>query len=376
VEVELTISSARKVAGVAVAAGLIVALAGCGQAPEANTPTEGGKTAVAGFKPCIVSDDGGWNDKSFNESAKNGIDKAADELGVKSVDVESSAESDYGPNIDNLLAQNCTLIISVGFKLSADTIKAANANPDVSFAIIDDGADANQDGKPDAPNIKPILFNTVEAAYLGGYAAAAWSHQDGVDKVGTFGGLQIPSVAIFMDGFIDGVKKYNDDNSAKVATYGWDVASQKGSFTGGFAANDTAKQTAKGILDQGVDVILPVGGPIYKSAAAAIKDSGKDTVMMGVDSDLAVADPSVADVTLVSVMKRIDQAVYDTVMSASTGDFDVTPYVGTLKNEGVGLSPFHDFESKLPSGLTDKLADLQKQIIDGSLKVTSTNSPK
>ena len=375
----MTISPARKLVGVSAAAGLILALAGCGAAPEANNttaPSQGGNTAVAGFKPCIVSDDGGWNDKSFNESAKNGIDKAADELKVKAVEVESNAESDYGPNIDNLLAQNCTLIISVGFKLSADTIKAAKANPDVDFAIIDDGADANQDGKPDAPNIKPLLFNTVEAAYLGGYAAAAWSHQDGVDKVGTFGGLQIPSVSIFMDGFIEGVKKFNDDNSAKVATYGWDVAAQKGSFTGGFAANDTAKQTAKGILDQGVDVILPVGGPIYKSAAAAIKDSGKKTMMMGVDSDLAVADPSVAGVTLVSVMKRIDQAVYDTVKSASTGKFDVTPYVGTLKNEGVGLSSFHDFESKLPSGLTAKLADLQKQIIDGTLKVTSTNSPK
>jgi len=372
----LTISSTRKLAGITVAAGLIVALAGCGAAPEDNTPTEGSTAqAVEGFKPCIVSDDGGWNDKSFNESAKNGIDKAAQELGVDAVEVESSAESDYGPNIDNLLAQNCTLIISVGFKLSADTIKAANANPDVNFAIIDDGADADGDGKPDAPNIKPILFNTVQAAYLGGYAAAAWSDQSGVDKVGTFGGLQIPSVAIFMDGFIDGVQKFNEDNSANVATYGWDVDKQKGSFTGGFTANDTAKQTAQGILNQGVDVILPVGGPIYKSAAAAIKDSGKDTVMLGVDSDLAVADPSVADVTLVSIMKRIDQAVYDTVMSAATGDFDVTPYIGTLENDGVGLSSFHDFESKLPDGLTDKLDDLKQQIISGELEVTSTNSP-
>ena len=372
----MTISSTRKLAGVTVAASLALVLAGCGAAPEATTPTEGGKTAVAGFKPCIVSDDGGWNDKSFNESAKNGIDKAASELGVKAIEAESSSESDYGPNMQSMVGQNCTLIIAVGYKLSAETIKAAKANPSINFAIIDDSADANGDGKPDADNIKPILFNTVEAAYLGGYAAAAWSHQDGVDKVGTFGGLQIPSVAIFMDGFIDGVKKFNEDNSTNVATLGWNVDTQKGSFTGGFTANDTAKQTAQGILDQGVDVILPVGGPIYKSAAAAIKDSGKDTVMMGVDSDLAVADPSVADVTLVSIMKRIDSAVYDTVMSAATGDFDVTPYIGTLKNEGVGLSPFHDFESKLPSGLTDKLADLQKQIIDGSLTVTSTNSPK
>lgn len=163
------ISTTKKMLGATIAAGVILALAGCGQAPTTEKPgSDGGdKPAASDFKPCIVSDDGGWNDKSFNESAKNGIDKAADELGVKSVDVESSSESDYGPNIDNLLAQNCTLIISVGFKLSADTIKAATANPDIDFAIIDDGADGDQDGKPDAPNIKPILFDTVQAAYLG-----------------------------------------------------------------------------------------------------------------------------------------------------------------------------------------------------------------
>ena len=110
----MTISSTRKLVGVTLAAGLIVALAGCGAAPEATTPTNGGKTAVAGFKPCIVSDDGGWNDKSFNESAKNGIDKASQELGVKSLELESSAESDYAPNLENAVSQNCTLIISVG----------------------------------------------------------------------------------------------------------------------------------------------------------------------------------------------------------------------------------------------------------------------
>jgi basic membrane protein A and related proteins len=372
---ELTISTTRKVLGVTVAAGLIVALAGCGSAPSSN-PTSAGPTAVAGFKPCIVSDDGGWNDKSFNQSALEGIKKAADELGVKEIDVQSDSANDYAPNLENLVAQGCTFIISVGFKLSADTVKSALANPKINYAIIDDSADADGDGKPDAPNIKPLLFDTVQAAYLGGYAAAAWSHQDGADKVGTFGGLQIPPVTIFMDGFIDGVKKFNDDEKASVATFGWDVDKQTGAFTGGFAANDTAKQTAQGILDQGVDVILPVGGPIYQSAAAAIKDSGKKTVMLGVDSDLAVADPSVADVTLVSIMKRIDNAVHDATLAAAQGKFDVTPYVGTLDNGGVGLSSFHDFESKLPKGLTDKLAELQKQIISGDLKVTSPSSPK
>ena len=372
---ELTISTTKKLLGVTAAAGLIVALAGCGSAPDA-TPSSAGPTAVQGFKPCIVSDDGGWNDKSFNQSAKAGIEKAAAELGVEAGEVESGSANDYAPNLENLVAEGCTLIISVGFKLSADTIASAKANPDINYAIIDDSADGDQDGKPDADNIKPLLFDTVQAAYLGGYASAAWSDASGVNKVGTFGGIQIPPVTIFMDGFVDGVQKFNEDKGKNVQTFGWDVASQTGAFTGGFAANDTAKQTASGILDQGVDVILPVGGPIFQSAAAAITDSGKDTVLLGVDADLYETAPDIKSMVLVSILKRIDNSVYDTVMAAGTGNFDAAPYVGTLENEGVGLSSFHDFESKLPAGLTDELDALKKAIIDGSLEVTSPSSPK
>jgi basic membrane protein A len=385
VEAELTISRTKKLVGVTVAAGMLIALAGCGSAPEETDPTGDAGDVVEGFTPCLVSDDGGFNDKSFNQSALEGMERAADELGVEAIEVESSSANDYAPNLENLIAEGCTFIVSVGFKLSADTITSATANPDVSYAIIDDWADNTGakdddgndvgDGTTDAPNIKPLMFDTVQAAYLGGYAAAAWSAQAGVNKVGTFGGIPIPPVTIFMDGFVDGVEKYNEDKGAAVETYGWDVAAQDGSFTGGFAANDTAKQTAQGILDQGVDVILPVGGPIYQSARDAITDAGSGTVMLGVDSDLAVADPSVADMVLVSIMKRIDEAVYQATMEASTGDFDVTPYVGTLENEGVGLSGFGSFESQLPEGLVDELAALQEQIISGDLEVTSPSSP-
>ncbi|VXB17607.1 Nucleoside-binding protein [Microbacterium sp. 8M] len=372
----MTISLTKKLIGATVAAGVIVALAGCGSAPAPAGSSGGAKPADANFKPCLVSDSGGFNDKSFNESAKNGIEKAGKELGVKPITTESKSDNDYKSNIDSLIAGKCTLIIGVGFKLDAAISTAAQANPKIDFGIIDSIADTNNDGKPDAPNIKPLLFDTAQAAYLGGYAAAAWSAQAGANKVGTFGGMQIPPVTIFMDGFVDGVKKYDEDKGVKVESFGWDKDAQKGSFTGEFKANDTAKQTAQGILDQGVDVILPVGGPIYLSASAAIKDSGKKTVMLGVDSDLAVADPSVADQILVSIMKRIDDAVYTTVTETAKGSFDATPYVGTLENNGVGLSSFHDFESKLPKGLTDELKALQEKIIKGEIKVSSPSSPK
>jgi len=379
----VTISTTKKLGGVALASGLVIALAGCGAAPE----DEGSAAPEVAddFLPCLISDEGGWNDKSFNQSAKEGMDRAAEELGVKPIEMESTSANDYAPNLEQLVSEGCSFIVSVGFKLSADTIASALANPDIEYAIIDDWADntgatdddGNEigDGTTDAPNIKPLMFDTVQAAYLGGYAAAAWSAEAGVNKVGTVGGIPIPPVTIFMDGFVDGVAKYNEDKGASVATFGWDAEGQDGSFTGGFEANDNAKQAAQGILDQGVDVLLPVGGPIYQSAAAAIADADSDAVIMGVDSDLAVADPSVADDVLVSILKRIDEAVFTATVEAAEGDFDVEPYVGTLENEGVGLSSFGAFEAELPEGLLDELAALRDQIISGELVVTSPSSP-
>jgi len=356
--------------------GAAALLAGCGAAPEDNGSTAGaGGDVVDGFTPCLISDEGGWNDKSFNQSAKEGMDRAAEELGVKSIEVESSSANDYAPNLDNLVAEGCTYIISVGFKLGADTVASATANPNLQYAIIDDRADIDEDGEPDAPNIKPLLFDTVQAAYLGGYAAAAWSAEAGVNKVGTVGGIPIPPVTIFMDGFVEGVEKYNEDKGASVETFGWDVDAQDGSFTGAFSANDAAKQAAQGLLDQGIDVLLPVGGPIYSSAADAIRDSNSPSLLLGVDSDLAVADPDVADLVLTSILKRIDQAVYDSVLATANGEYDATPYVGTLENEGVGLADFGSFEGELPAGLADEIDALREQIIAGEITVSSPSSP-
>ena len=239
---------------------------------------------------------------------------------------------------DGLGAEGCACLVSVGVMLRGETVEAAKANPDVPFASIDDWADNDFDGETDAPNIKPLVFDTAQAAFLGGYAAAAFSE---TGKVGTFGGVNIPPVSIFMDGFAMGVDHFNEENGATVEVKGWDVASQNGQFTEEFAANDVAKQMAQGLIDQGADVLFPVGGPIYQSAAEAIRDSGGNVALMGVDADVFETDPSVADLLLVSGMKGIDVAVYDAVMEASTGDFSTEPFVGTLENGAVGLSPFH-----------------------------------
>jgi basic membrane protein A len=355
-------------------------LVGCSAAPTGD----GGSTdAKSSFLPCMVSDDGGFDDHSFNQLGLQGLESAAKSLGIKEKHVQSNSADDYTPNINSLLSANCNLIVTVGFNLSKATDAAAKANPDVKFAIVDDGLDnegaKDKDGKPigdgkvDVDNGKPILFDTVQAAFLGGYAAASYS-KTGV--VGTFGGLQIPPVTIFMDGFAEGVKYFNEQKGKDVKVVGWNVDTQTGVFTGGFAAGVEAKTAAQGLLEQNADVLMPVGGPIYQSAAEAIKDQNKGSVLIGVDADVFNTDPTVDDIILTSVQKGVDAGVEAVVKAAKNGDFDNTPYVGTLKNGGVKLAPFHNFESKVDPGLADELKKIQAGIEDGSIKATSKSSPQ
>ena len=345
--------------------GAAVLLAACSAAPEESDETG---AAVPDFQPCMVSDAGGFDDKSFNQSGFEGATAAADELGVELTAVQSDAETDYAPNITNLVDQGCDLIVTVGFALSAATVESAVANPDINYVIIDDAADNDFDGTTDAENIKPLLFDTAQAAFLAGYAAAAYS-ETGV--VGTFGGMNFPTVSIFMDGFAQGVEYHNTEKGTDVKVLGWDRAAQDGEFTGGFEANDTARQKAQALIDQNVDVLLPVGGPIYQSAAAAIRDAGREIAMVGVDADFTVTDPSVADLMLTSILKGIAVGTEEAVLAAGNDAFDNSPFIGTLENEGVGIAPFHDFEDKVPAELQGELDDLMAAIIAGDIQVES-----
>ena len=356
----MTISTTKKLLSAAVAAGVIFALAGCGQAPT-DKPGGSDKPAASDFTPCIVSDAGGFDDKSFNQLSFEGAQKAAEELGVTLKKAESNAETEYGPNIDNMVSEGCNTIVTVGFALSQATVDAATANPDTDFILIDD---AGGDSKPD--NVKPLLYNTAEAAFLAGYLSAGYTK---TRKVGTYGGMEFPTVTIFMDGFKQGVDYYNTENSTAVEVIGWD--GKTGSFTGGFEANQDAKTTATNIIDQGVDVLFPVGGPIYQSGLQAIKDSGKDIALIGADADLFNTDPTTADFVLTSVLKAMDVSTYEAVKSSAEGKFSGEPYIGTLENEGVGIAPLHNFESKVDAELVKKVDTIKADIISGKIKVTS-----
>ncbi len=118
-------------------------------------------------------------------------------------------------------------------------------------------------------------------------------------------------------------------------------------------------------------MILPVGGPIYQGALTAIEDSGADVAMLGVDADFFETDPNTQDVVLTSILKNMKVSTYEAVLAAGNDEFDFTPYVGTLENDGVGIAPFHNFEDKVSDTLAGELEELRAGIIDGSITVTS-----
>ena len=365
----------KKIIRVAALGGAVaLALAACGSAPEDTDETAGSGASSAesvDFKACMVSDAGGFDDKSFNQAGFEGLTQAEDELGIEVASVESAADTDYTPNIDSLVAENCDLIIGVGFLLEDPIQAAAEANPDVNFALVDSSFSDADFAPVTLENGKPILFDTAQAAYLAGYAAAATST---TGKVATFGGIQIPSVTIFMDGFADGIAKFNEDNGGSVQLLGWDKATQQGVFAGNFDSQDDGKNIGQSFIDQGADIIMPVAGPVGLGTASVAQAAG-NVAVIGVDSDW-FETTEYGSLIMTSVMKEIGPAVFDTISEAVDGNFSSDAYVGTLENEGLGLAPFHDFESKVPADVVTKLDELKASIIAGDIMVESEASPK
>ncbi len=351
--------------------GTVAMLAACAQAPATTDDTN--SAAARDFVPCIVSDFGGFNDKSFNQSSFAGIEAAADELGVDFNQAESTAEDQYASNVNSMVDASCNFILTVGFNLGTATRDAAIANPDVDFAIIDTAL-SNDDFTPlELENVKPVLYDTAQAAFLAGYLAAGTT-KTGI--VATYGGLQFPSVTIFMDGFADGIAYYNEAKGTDVTLLGWDKAAQTGSFAGSFDDIAAGKTTSQNFIDAGADIILPVAGPLFQGTAQAITDSGKDVAIIGVDSDLFETTPEFAALYLTSVMKQMTDATKLIITDAAAGNFDATPYVGTLENEGVLLAPLHEWESKVDPAIMTEIEDLAAQIVDGSLVIESEATPQ
>jgi basic membrane protein A len=317
-------------------------------------------------KVCLVTDLAGVDDRSFNASAWKGVNDAV-AAGFAASDptlLESDSDEDYQPNMDACLSQGGTHIVSVGFQLGTATETNAEANPDVKFTIVDFGYD------PDIPNVRELVYQTDEAAFAAGYLAAGMT-QTGV--IGTYGGLNIPTVSIFMDGMTRGVQYYNEQKGTDVQVIGWDVDLQDGQFTGSFSDMGLARTTCEGILDEGADIMLPVGGAINLPCGDAIIARGIEGALIGVDADAVFAMPDTyADLWLTTILKGIDIQVMRSIGEDAEGTWTPGGVVGNAANEAVGLAPYHSWEDKVPDELKAEVAALLEAIAAGEINAAFT----
>lgn len=341
-----------------VAAALV--LSGCAPAPE-----DTGSADTPDYCARMITNSGGLDDRSFNQSSWEGLERAADEFSIDVDAIVSTNETDLAPNVEQAVGTGCQLILTVGWELADATSAQAAANPELHFAIVDEMVEGD--------NIKPIVFDTAQAAFLAGYLAAGIS-KTGV--VGTFGGDNQPPVTLFMDGFVDGVAKYNDTHGAAVTVLGWDKATQNGLFTGDYENVALGKTTTEGLLDQNADVILPVAGQVGEGAAAAIMQRGVGSLIW-VDNDGYDTLPAeYRSILLTSILKNTQDAVVEIVGNDLDGKFSNEAFIGTLENGGVGIAPFHDLASSVSAELQAELDQLKADIISGALTVTSAATPR
>ena len=339
-------------------------LAGCGAVPHVS----GDSSQASGFKGCIVSDDGGFRDHSFNQSSYEGLKAVAERRGIAVSQVESQSVTDFEPNLASMVQQGCDLSVVAGSLLADTTKKVAQANPDKHFAIVDDSSIT-------AENVKPIVYDTAEAAFLAGYLAAGTSESG---KVATYGGMDIPTVTVFMDGFADGVTYYNRKHKKDVKVLGWNRRTRSGTFLSSFQDSAKARTETQKLIGEGADVVLPVAGQASQGAVDAVTAANRQSTRVRLiwpDTDGYETLESGRQFLLTSVVKDMSRSVEDVVTQAVDGMFDSTKYVGTLENGGVGLAPYHEQQSTVGADLDKQVQQLERDIISGKVTVESKNAP-
>lgn len=371
----------------AIFAVLALVLAACGdgeaedttttEAPAATTTTEGddmttttesmdtttteAPAEMTAVKTCFVTDDAGVDDRSFNASGWRGVQDAV-ASGAAQEDpilLESTSEADYQPHVETCLAQGAEHIVTSGFKLAGTTETFAAANPDVQWTIIDFASVG--------PNVTGLEYQTDEAAFAAGYLAAGMTE---TEIVATYGGQNIPTVAIFLDGFARGVAHYNEVKGADIRVLGWDVEAQEGTMTGVFdPADPIVRATCESQLDEGADIILPVGGAINLPCGTAIQDRGIDGALIGVDADAVEAMPSeFEDLWLTTILKGIAIQVQRSIEGHASGNpSGGTSLVGNLENDAVGLAPYHAWEDRVPDELDAEVQQILEDIKSGTI---------
>ena len=315
---------------------------GSGSPSTSNSGTE--KTPEAKkIKVGLVTDIGGLNDRSFNQLANEGLEKAKADLGVETRVLVSKANSDYVPNLSTLAQQKYDLVIGVGFLMAEAMDTVGSKFPDTKFAIIDVDATGLK-SKP--TNVSGALFKEQEAGYLVGYMAGLYLKDNGGGTAGSVGGQKIPPVDHYIAGYQAGVKAANPD--AKVVN----AYSQK------FDDPAPCKEIALDQISKGAKVVFQVAGGCGLGALDAAKE--KKVQGIGVDADQAY----LGDQIMTSALKKVDQAVFDEIKAVQDGTFkggDNTIF--DVKSGGVGIGDTNEVGAKY----ADAVKAEQDKIASGEL---------
>jgi basic membrane protein A len=342
-------------------------------APQATTAPTGKKLKVG-----VVLDTGGPTDKSFNQSAVEGLNKAITDFGLDPASkfLQSNQQSDYDKNIQEFLQQGNGAIEGNGFLLGVNIGKAAKANPNVYFAVVDwafpDCASGQTEGKDCSssqpiPNALGIISKVEEASFLAGYVSAAVSK---TKVVGTYGGLNFPAVTDFEVGFEGGVKYWNQKHNDTVKVVGWSTAKNDGTFASGtnpFNDPDKGKQITLSEIDEGADIVFPVAGGTGLGTFTAAKD--KKILAIGVDADQCLTVPDACPVLLTSIVKKVGVGVYNFIKEVQDGSFKGGTFFNTLANGGVELAPFHNNASLVSADVQKELDQVKADIIAGKIDI-------
>ena len=326
--------------------------------------TRVGSSASNDVSACQLASEPITNGSGFEAAIHDGLTNAATDLGIIVRTTVSTSEATDRAAVRSFIDRGCNVIVAQAF-LQDLIVRFAQQHPEQKFALIDPFE------SPQLPNILGVGFRVDEGAFLAGYLAAGTT-KTGV--VGTFGGLPVPTVFPFMDGFAAGIFKYNEDNGTEVELVGWNPGPGTGSFIsqtefGAFGDVEGGHRLGAKLIRQGADVIFPVAGRAGLGAADAAREAG-GVLMVGVDFDQFFEAPQFADLWLTSVRKRYDIAVRNVVRLVVQGTFKGgTTFVADVGNGSVDLAPFHDLDDQVPADLKTRLQELRVGIAKGTISV-------
>ena len=310
----------------------------------------------------LVTDTGGVNDKSFNQSAWAGVQKAAKEFGFDAKFIESKQPTDYEKNIDSFAAEKYDVIITVGFLMGDATAAKAKQYPNIKFAIIDNQyfptkgvaycddtiKDCYKDGG--LTNVTSLMFQEDQVGFLAGVLAAGMSK---TGTVCTVSGMEIPPVVRYVTGYQSGAKWYKPEMKTLNV------------YIPSFTDPATGKEDAVNMIGQGCDVVFGVGGNTGNGGLLAAKEA--NLMAIGVDVDQYLTYTEVDSALISSAMKNVDTAVYNYLQTVSKKTVAAGALTANISNGGVGLAPYHDWDSKIPADVKAKITAAMAGLKDGSL---------